>query len=353
EISALLSRMEVRAPQSPPAPSSSALPKWVWAAAGAAVIGGVSFVMLRPRPVAEVQTTTTVATAPKTEELPPPIKEKDPALIPPPKTEAPKLKETREQAKQAVTPPKEIKPEPPKEVPKEAPKEAPPVKPVEVVQAPPPKPDPQVVIAQEWEKVRAGMNVAVIEDFQRRHPNSPYASAAQQMIDDIRWDAVNKRDAAALKDYAARYPASRYGREALRAAASIEEIDRLRKAQTETKNQQAQQAEERNRSEQLRTERNAVFAALTRYTTAFDQKNIEALQAAWPDIPKSSVDGLRRAFSDKNLRMTMSLQPLSEPDIRGNTASVPCKMSTITVQGRAADTNTRTVNVFLTKGGGG
>jgi serine/threonine protein kinase len=234
--------------------------------------------------------------------------------------------------------------------------------------------DPQTAIAQDWEKARATQNVAAVEDFLRRHPNGAFTAVAQQMLDDLRWKSVNKADSASLRDFASRYSSSRYAREALQAASRIDwdKLDKnnqgalnayrgLYKDDPDAVARAARELERLNRpqaptgpqvSEHSPSERNAIYAALARYTTAFERKDIDALKAAWPGIPQTSVDGLKRAFADRNVRMTMSLQTLSDPEIRGNKATLVCQMSTITVQkGRSSNSPPRKVNVTLGKEG--
>lgn len=184
--------------------------------------------------------------------------------------------------------------------------------------------------------------------------------------DDLAWAALNKKDPAALRDFAARFPASRNAREAQQTATQIEteaqEIERQKRAQTEAALREAERlrkaqaeatsraAEEAKRADTLRAERNAIYAALARYASAFDQKDVVALQSAWPEIPASSLDGLKRAFQDKNVRMTMSLQPLADPEIRENAASIVAQLSTITIQkGRPSNSPARKATIQLVK----
>ncbi|MCC6362827.1 MAG: protein kinase [Bryobacterales bacterium] len=234
--------------------------------------------------------------------------------------------------------------------------------------------DPQAAIAQDWEKARAAQNAAAVEDFLRRHPNSPFTAVAQQVLDDLHWKSVNKGDSASLRDFASRHASSRYAREALQTAARIDwnALDRnnlsalnayrgLYKDDPDAAARAAREIERLSRppvptapqtSEHSQSERNAIYAALARYTAAFEQKDIDALKAAYPGVPQNSVEGLKRAFTDRNVRMTMSLQTLSDPEIRGNTATLVCQMSTITVQkGRSSNSPPRKVNVILGKKG--
>ncbi len=233
--------------------------------------------------------------------------------------------------------------------------------------------DPQVALAQDWEKARAAQSAAAIEDFLRRHPNTAFTAVARQTLDDLNWKSVNKGDSASLRDFAARHSSSRYAREALQTAARVDwnALDKnnlaalnayrgLYKDDPDAAARAAREIERLNRppatappsGEHSQSERNAIYAALARYTTAFEHKDIGALKAAYPAIPQSSLEGLQRAFTDRNVRMTMSLQTLSDPDIRGNTATLVCQMSTITVQkGRSSNSPPRKVNVILGKTG--
>ncbi|MCC6388951.1 MAG: hypothetical protein IT167_00005, partial [Bryobacterales bacterium] len=221
---------------------------------------------------------------------------------------------------------------------------------------------------------RAAQNAAAVEDFLRRHPNSAFTGVAQQMLDDLHWKSVNKGDPASLRDFASRQSSSRYAREALQSAARIDwnALDKnnlsalnayrgLYKEEPDAVTRAAREIERLSKPpaptgpqviEHSQSERNAIYAALARYTAAFEQKDIDALKAAYPAIPQTSIEGLKRAFTDRNVRMTMSLQTLSDPEIRGNTATLVCQMSTITVQkGRSSNSPPRKVNVILGKKG--
>ncbi|MBL8232178.1 MAG: protein kinase, partial [Bryobacterales bacterium] len=179
------------------------------------------------------------------------------------------------------------------------------------------------------------------------------------------WAAVNKQDAPALREFAQKHASSRYARDAQRLAAELEakaEAERQNRAQAEAALREAEKLrklqadaaaraiEEAKKAEGLRGERNAIYAALARYASAFDQKDVAALQAAWPGIPTDSLDGLKRAFHDKNTRMTMSLQPLSDPEIHDSSATVAAQLSTITIQkGRPSNSPVRKVTIQLVK----
>lgn len=126
----------------------------------------------------------------------------------------------------------------------------------------------------------------------------------------------------------------------------------------------ARAAEERRRAEQIleqaraseaaaaaaRQERNAIYAALARYADAFASKDAAALAAAYPGIPDASLNDLKRAFKDRDLRITLSLQPLADPEVHGAAATIACTMATITVQkGRPSNSPARRVTVTLAR----
>jgi tetratricopeptide (TPR) repeat protein len=225
---------------------------------------------------------------------------------------------------------------------------APAARPAEVAGGPKSAAEPPqwAAAAQEWERVRGSASVARMEEFLKKYPTAPQSTTARQLVDDLRWSEWNKRDVASLKEFATRHPESAHVREAQQMAARLETEARESAAAAQ------RAAEQQKQAESSRTERNAIYAALARYVAAFEKKDIDALKAAYPEMPAASVEQMKRAFSNRGVRMTMSVQPLSDPEIRGATASMKCQVSTITVaNGRSSNSAPKQVTMQLVKRG--
>jgi len=67
----------------------------------------------------------------------------------------------------------------------------------------------------------------------------------------------------------------------------------------------------------------AISSALKDYQAAYEHKDLGALQAIWPSIPKQVLEGIRGSFRDAS-EVSMDLRPLSEPKVSGTTATVVC-----------------------------
>lgn len=194
-------------------------------------------------------------------------------------------------------------------------------------------PRPDAELENAWNAARQANSVAAYEGFLAKHGGSSRAADARRAIGALVWDQLDKDDLAALESFRDEYDDPN-----LRGIAE-REIDRLQRAQ-----QQANSGAD----EALRKDRNAVYAALARYSSAFGNKDLDGVKAAWPQIPKASFDGLKRTFNQRNVQLTMSLQPLADPEISGNTAKLRCQISTSTIKnGRASSTPPRTANVVL------
>jgi vacuolar-type H+-ATPase subunit E/Vma4 len=86
--------------------------------------------------------------------------------------------------------------------------------------------------------------------------------------------------------------------------------------------QATRQAEERARNARV-AENAAISKALNEYQGAYARKDLSALQAVWPSIPKQALDGIRSSFRDAS-EVTMDLRPVGDPKVAGGTATVIC-----------------------------
>lgn len=318
-------RPAVQTPVAEPAAKSHRW--WLLAAGALAVAGGGGYVAMRPTPTVIERPSPAVA-VPEAKPVPQERKESHPVPV---------------QANPDPVPVAAVKPDPPSQKATQTPQNPQPVTPAPVTKpADPPK-----------------------RSEQNPPPKTePVPRPAEPSADEARWAALNKKDVIALHDFVARFPGTKHNAEAQQLINQLEtearEAEKLRRSQAEAKEAEklrrlqaetaAKAAEEAKRGEVLRAERNAIYAALSRYTTAFEQRDLKALQGAWPEIPSGSLDGLKRAFADKNVRMSMSLQPLADPEIRDNAATLQAQLSTITIQkGRPSNSPGRRVTIILQK----
>jgi PEGA domain len=172
----------------------------------------------------------------------------------------------------------------------------------------PPKPQPPVVHtpdaaeleAADWAHVENSRDPQALDQFRKKYPSGPHAALAEQRIEQLEWESTNQNDPAALHAYLSRYPNSPNAGAARAAIARIEQASR-----------QAADLQ-------------GIQTALKEYESAYARRDLDALRAVWPTLPKHEADTLKRDF-----RMAKSssaeLKPLSAPAISGDRASVECE----------------------------
>jgi serine/threonine protein kinase len=108
--------------------------------------------------------------------------------------------------------------------------------------------------------------------------------------------------------------------------------------------------------EQARNARNAESAAISRalrdYQGAYERKDLTALQAIWPSIPKTVLDGIRGSFRDAS-EVSMDLHAVGDPKVTGNTATVMCDRNLRQVIHKRAFQASGRVRVVLSRSGSG
>jgi hypothetical protein len=237
-----------------------------------------------------------------------------------------------------------------------------------------PKADPNAAVAQEWERLKNSRDIAQLEGFQQRNRASQYGKLAEDRAGELRWEAVDKRNPSALRDYAGRYGNSPYARTAADTAARLEwdavdknnvkalqdfrqkagqseyaaratrEIERLEQA---LKAQEQKQNADRANAERVKVEREAIVGALGKYTAAFGKKDVRAMTAIYPDAP---VAQWRQSFSVGGTTFAMTLRPLGDPEISGDNATLRCEQAVkITARGQEGGRAPRPVKVTLNK----
>jgi serine/threonine protein kinase len=169
-------------------------------------------------------------------------------------------------------------------------------------------------------------------------PAPPTAPAPKQIPDDraIRADEQAKR----LADEQTR-------------RAADEQTKRLADEQTK---RAADEQNKRLADEQAKTARAAEYASISRalraYQTAYEQRDLTALQAIWPSIPKQALEGIRGSFRDATT-ISMDLRPLGDPKVSGNTATVLCDRNLHQVILKRALQASGRVRIVLSRAGSG
>ncbi len=137
---------------------------------------------------------------------------------------------------------------------------------------------------REWDGLRNSNDVPALQAFAKKYPGSALAEQAKRRIEQLDWEAVDKKDLVALKGFLQKHGDGSYARQA------TAEIGRLEQANG------------------VAADRQAVRQALARYAAAYDRMDARALQEAWPAIPRDTLDTISSSF--KNARsMRMELRP--------------------------------------------
>jgi hypothetical protein len=172
---------------------------------------------------------------------------------------------------------------------------------------PPPPPDPRVIEAQDWERVKNSRDSADFAEFLKKHPAGQFSAQAAGRIEEIEWAKVNKNDSQALEAFVARRPSGAYAIQAKNAIAQLEKAE-----------------QQKREAERLSVAREQIRAVLKSYAGAYERKDLGAIVALWPDIPKEARDSLQNVFRNFPSGISMQLTPTGEPEIVGETAHLVC-----------------------------
>ncbi len=208
-------------------------------------------------------------------------------------------------------------------------------------------PDPIQLEARDWERVRNTTNADDVQAFLRNHPNGAHANEARALADRLgkqaadttarraeqaAWDRLEKSDKAALQAFLNRYGNGPHAADARQRLDQFEaqEKDAAARAR-EQQSEQQRLAEQQRQAEQQRLAEQAKRAAdiasiqqtLAAYESAYNNKNLGGMQAAWPSMPKLDIKRMREMFKDIK-SFTFQLQPTQQPQISGDSATVTC-----------------------------
>ena len=94
-------------------------------------------------------------------------------------------------------------------------------------------PDPVAREVEEWNSIRASGNLADLRAFRQRYPNGPHAQAANESIQRLEWDGVDRSNAPALKLYLQNHPQSPHSSEARQLLEQLAKSDKSQIEQSE------------------------------------------------------------------------------------------------------------------------
>jgi hypothetical protein len=157
---------------------------------------------------------------------------------------------------------------------------------------------PRSPAAMEWEKISSSSDPTTLEAFRQRFPGDPLALEAAARIESLEWDRVKAAaDSKGVRDFLARFPRHAGARQWLSAAES----------------------EEKNKASA------AVLDAVARYGKAYENRDVDALQAIRPGFSPAERKRLEQAFKEfKSIRY--NLEPAGEPAIDSTVATLKCRL---------------------------
>jgi hypothetical protein len=226
------------------------------------------------------------------------------------------------------------------------------------------QPDPRQVEDQDWEKVRASNSVDELDDFIRKHTGGAHTEGARARVAQLRqqiqleaarqaeqnaWDSLDKTRKAALQDFTTRFSNGSHQQEARALIAELEkrEADALSAARAAAAEQQ-----KRDELKGSLADQQAIVRTLGQYESAYNAKNLKALQDVWRDMPKSVSDPLAAQFRYAR-GLAFQIKPTAAPVVNGNSATVTCTRSLdlTTTDGQKVNSGNERVRVTLEKTG--
>ncbi|HWR54192.1 MAG TPA: PEGA domain-containing protein, partial [Bryobacteraceae bacterium] len=183
-----------------------------------------------------------------------------------------------------------------------------------------PRPNPAELERLAWNRIQNSTNEADFTGFLQTYPSGRYAADAGRKLEQLRWERVDNNDMRAVQEHLARFPNSQHAKDAL---------ERLRQQAAE---EQARTAEKQRTSEaqkQLAADREAVKNLLRAYAEAYQNRNYDRLGQLRPAF-KARIEDFRRSM-ERYRSVTAAFDVLSEPDIRGDAATVRAVLRTETV----------------------
>ncbi|HEX4227657.1 MAG TPA: protein kinase [Bryobacteraceae bacterium] len=245
-------------------------------------------------------------------------------------------------------------------------------------QVPPNKPpSPEQLAEQEWQKAYASHDASQLRSFLAKYPGTPHLQDAQMLIDDLDWSHVNTSDQQSLSSYVSRYPNGRHVAEANNRIADLAWMnvdkgserairqylqqfpnsDHRHEAELAISTIQAQAAAAKPRppivdhnqaSGAGETVSFGVDSALAQFNAAFQHKQPKEVRRIWAGVPAQYTDAMRLPGAT----FLMSLKPVEQIEVSGDSASVVCDLLiSTTIRGQSPSEKRKRVKVRLQKVG--
>lgn len=157
---------------------------------------------------------------------------------------------------------------------------------------------PRSAAAMEWDRVAGLKDPAAFEAFRQKFAGDPLAIEAGRRVEQLEWERVKAApDARSVRQFLTRFPQQQEALQWLKAHEASE------KANVNT----------------------AVLEVIARYAKAYENKDVEAMQAARPGFAAADKKRLEQAFREfKSIRY--SLTPTGDPAIEPTVATVKCRL---------------------------
>jgi hypothetical protein len=188
-------------------------------------------------------------------------------------------------------------------------------------------PTPEEIQERDWEKVRGTADPAQLRDFRKKYPKA-HAAEAESLLDRLAWSSTRKDSLESLRAYLHDFPSGAYVAQAEPLIADLAwkgvdqtKIEQVRKFLEENrKGPHALEAQRlidllKAQDAKLDLLRKQVLDALNTLDQAFERKQEAEVKKIWPRTPKLYLESLKTAGQ------RISLKPLEEPKLQGDTAA--------------------------------
>jgi hypothetical protein len=177
----------------------------------------------------------------------------------------------------------------------------------------------------DWQRIAETQTVAQLEEFLRSHPAGVHREEAQARLKELRqqqanaareetWNAIDKNNKAALQQFLSKYGDGPHAQDARTMLAAIEKQEAEELAV-------AQRAKEQASSNAA--DSTAILHTLSQFESAYNRKDLPALQGLWSGMPKNIVESYRNQFRDAK-SLDFRLSPAGQTEVSGNTATATC-----------------------------
>jgi serine/threonine protein kinase len=181
---------------------------------------------------------------------------------------------------------------------------------------------------RDWERVRTSTDIPQLRAFLQNHPSGAHAPAAEGLIADLTWAAVDQTNADTLRQFVRDNPMNPHRAEAQKLidqldARAAEEAAKRQSANREllAKKELAKQ-QDATKAAQETAARQQIMAVLDNLNSAIQHRRATDIRTIWKDVSPDFLEAVQSA--DPNISFTAAA-----PDIRfsgGNEARVSCQM---------------------------